>query len=661
MGTWTHAAPPRHPAGPAGERSARLADAAVLAAQLVDLPANRGASPSPRGDRVAYVSDRGGRPRVWVASTDPTRDDPPVELTLPGDDPVQQVHWSPDGRWLAVAVASGGGVPTTVWVVRPNGTDARAVADAREVGTAVLGPWSRSTGRLVVTLAAPGPGADQPTVSVDPATGETAPLASGPMAVVLDVSDDERFLLVRDGPRGTRWCVVVDRVHDRDHPVQPFGTAFAEAFPTTAHPRWSGAAAGGGSTDAGVLRPHPSGDGVVAYVRSDVGRQHPALLAVPLSADGVRGEGGVVASRPDADLELFAVDSAGHSIALVWNVGGWSQLEVMDARTYQTRRVDSLDGTVVSSVAFADAAPVLAVTAERADRAPRTWLVDAVTTAARSLFRVEPAGESTPVGYHAPTVDPRPVWFDALDGLPLAGWLYEPAGRTRTGPALLYLHGGPEAEERPTFSPLFQTLVAAGLTVFAPNVRGSSGSGRTFGHADDRGGRYAAISDVVAAAEELVRLGVADPGALLVGGRSYGGYLTLAAMTRFPDLFAGGIAECGMSDLLTFYATTEPWIAAAAVSKYGDPLLHRALLTDLSPLKDAGRLAAPLLLVHGELDTNVPYSESVQFAAAARAAGRDVELVTVEGEGHDFRSRAARLAVVEAWLRFCGQAVALPG
>ena len=623
-----------------------------LAAQLVDLPSNREASPSPLGDRVAYVSDRSGHPQVWVAVTDPLVTDPPRPIVLPGAEPVNAVHWSPSGDWLAVSVSAGGGVPTSVWVVRPDGSDARLVADATVCGNAFLGPWSRSTGQLVVTLAAPDPDSDQPSIAIDPLTGRSAPVAEGELAVVLDVSDDERFLLVRDGPRGQRWCVVVDRERDRDHPVQPFGRGFTDAFPVTSQPQFGGAAPGGGSTDTGVLRPHPAGHGIVAYVRSDVGRQHPALLAVPLSREGERGEGGVIASRPDADLELFTVDTEGRRVALVWNVGGWSQLEIMDLLTYQTRRVDSFDGSVVTSVAFADDAPVLTVTAERADRAPRTWLVDAVTTAARSLFRVEPAGATTPVGYHAPTVDPRPVYFDAIDGLPLAGWLYEPPGRASTGPALVYLHGGPEAEERPTFSPMFQTLVAAGIAVFTPNVRGSSGSGRTFGHADDRGGRFAAIHDVAAAAEELIRIGVASPSSLLVGGRSYGGYLTLAAMTRFPDLFAGGVAECGMSDLLTFYATTEPWIAAAAVSKYGDPELHRALLEELSPLKDVAALAAPLLLVHGRLDTNVPYTESTQFLAAAEALGKDVDLVTIEGEGHDFRARPARLAVVEAWLEF---------
>ena len=120
---------------------------------------------------------------------------------------------------------------------------------------------------LVVTLAAPEPGAEQPSLAVDPLTGAATPVAAGELAVVLDVSDDERFLLVRDGPRGTRWCVVVDRDHDRDHALQPFGRGFAEAFPVTSHPQWVGAAPGGGSTDTGVLRPHPTGDGIVSGVK----------------------------------------------------------------------------------------------------------------------------------------------------------------------------------------------------------------------------------------------------------------------------------------------------------------------------------------------------------------------------------------------------------
>src|SRR5207302_2748811 len=130
----------------------------------------------------------------------------------------------------------------------------------------------------------------------------------------------------------------------------------------------------------------------------------------------------------------------------------------------------------------------------------------------------------------------------AQDGLPLTGWLYRPSpdvrsldtadGGSGALPAVLSLHGGPEAQERPVFSPLHQALVAAGMVVFAPNIRGSFGFGRAFVHADDRYGRLDAIADVVSSAGYLVGRGYADPQRLAVTGRSYGGYASLRALVR---------------------------------------------------------------------------------------------------------------------------------
>ena len=136
-------------------------------------------------------------------------------------------------------------------------------------------------------------------------------------------------------------------------------------------------------------------------------------------------------------------------------------------------------------------------------------------------------------------------------------------------------------------------------------------------------------------------------------GRSYGGYLILAVLVNFPGLFAAGVAVCGMSDFRTFFADTEPWIAAAAVSKYGDPVRDADLLRDLSPMTRIDRLDAPLLLVHGANDTNVPAGESEQVAQALAARGVPHGHLVLAGEGHDFLGRdnaeTARTATV-AWL-----------
>lgn len=251
-----------------------------------------------------------------------------------------------------------------------------------------------------------------------------------------------------------------------------------------------------------------------------------------------------------------------------------------------------------------------------------------------------------------PLVNPTLETFAGQDGLPLTGWLYQAPGAPVPGPAVLSLHGGPEAQERPGFDPHHQSLAAAGVTVFAPNIRGSSGFGREFVHADDLHGRYDAFADVLAAARYLVTEGVADAGRIAVAGRSYGGYLTLASLAFSPGTFAAGVDICGMSDLVTFFRDSEPWIAAVAVTKYGHPERDRALLEDISPLAAVDRIDVPLLVIHGEHDTNVPIGEARQVVAALLELGRPVEYLELEGEGHTFRRADSRRQVARAMLTF---------
>ena len=198
---------------------------------------------------------------------------------------------------------------------------------------------------------------------------------------------------------------------------------------------------------------------------------------------------------------------------------------------------------------------------------------------------------------------------------------------------MVSLHGGPESQERPGFHPDHQLLAAMGFVVFAPNIRGSSGFGRSFVHADDRYGRVDAIADVAMCSVWLAARGLADPARIAVSGRSYGGYAVLMALTMFPEAFAAGVDICGMSDLLTFFRDTEPWIASAAVTKYGDPVHDADLLERLSPLRQIDRVAVPLLVVHGALDSNVPLNEGLQVVAALRALGRPVEYLELAGRG----------------------------
>jgi dipeptidyl aminopeptidase/acylaminoacyl peptidase len=268
-------------------------------------------------------------------------------------------------------------------------------------------------------------------------------------------------------------------------------------------------------------------------------------------------------------------------------------------------------------------------------RTPRSlWLVDVDGDAAPRPLPVNP-------GRPDPGLLVTPVLHEyrTPDGLVLSGWLYTPPGVAGPNRTVVTLHGGPEGQERPDYSPGLQCLVAAGLTVFAPNVRGSGGFGRAFLTADDGPAREASFDDVRTTVDELVTAGIAEPGRVGAHGWSYGGYLTLVALTRWPDLFAAGVSGAGMSDLRTFFAGTEPWMAAASVTEYGDPVADRDLLAALSPMTVLDRLTSPILFAHGDRDTNVPVAESVQAHQALQALGAPSELLLLPGEGHTIVGR----------------------
>ncbi|MFT4307341.1 MAG: prolyl oligopeptidase family serine peptidase [Microbacterium sp.] len=581
------------------------------------------------GDRVAYLSDRGGAPSVWVQQVGAGAAEPSeIRFT---DDPVVGVSWSADGAWLACAVAPGGGVRQQVWVVRPDGTHARVIAGTPQLH-AELGPWTRSGHHVVVTI--PPAGVGEPTASylADPVTGELHPLSSGALIHVLDVSVEERVVLLRDGERGRHFCVAVDRLA---------GTGQVLTAPAAT-----------GTTESGILRRAPAAHPapLMAYLVTDVGRPRSQLLAVPLGPSAERQEAQTLAARDDAELEEIDADDEGIVLLLVWNVAGRTEMELLDTRSGARTPIRGLPGTVAAEAVLSRDGQSVFVTVESPRRPRRIWRCELAT----SVW--SPVSAAPPEPGHEP-VEPTLERFGSEDGREITGWLYRPPGDS-TGSALVWLHGGPESQERPGYSAQHQALTASGICVFALNVRGSSGFGREFVHADERERRPAVFGDVRAAARHLVALGAAPAERIAVGGRSYGGYLALAMLAFSPGVFCAGIDVCGMSDLRTFYRDSEPWIAAAAYPKYGHPHRDRALLRALSPMRAIDAVTVPLLVVHGEHDTNVPVGEARQVVAALSRRGRPVTYLELPGEGHEYRRLASRERLLRAVLDFAAESIA---
>jgi dipeptidyl aminopeptidase/acylaminoacyl peptidase len=562
-------------------------------------------SPSPDGSAVAFVSDRGGAPAAWIAR----RRGEPVLLDT-GPDPVLGVRFSPDGAWIACEIAPGGAPRTELWVISPSGTGLRQVAGFA-ASNASFGSWVSLDGVAYLAVTE-----RSSSMLVHPGTGDRRTLTAGALTTLLDITPDGRLALLRTGPRGQRQLNVLV-------------VATGECQPLLA--------AADGSTDQGCF----TADGAAVLARTEVGCDLARLVRIPLAPGATPT---VLVERADAELEDFAVPPTGGVIALLWNMyGGRSEVTLLDVAVGTQRAISGLPGEVFSGCAFSADGSTLALCAE-APAAPRAiWRVSVDRAVARpvTVATLNPGLVTVPE-LHC---------FSAQDGLQISGWLYRPAG-DGPFPTMVSLHAGPEAQERPGYNPLFQDLVSRGVAVFAPNVRGSAGFGRAFVNADNGAGRYGAIADVATCVAYLLSAGVAQGGRIGCMGRSYGGYLTLAALVTYPELFAVGVDVCGMADFATFYERTEPWIAAAAVSKYGHPVHDAELLRDLSPLHKLDQLAAPLLVVHGGNDSNVPVHEADQVVWALHKRGATYRYVLFPDEGHEFLLHANRRRYVAETVRW---------
>jgi dipeptidyl aminopeptidase/acylaminoacyl peptidase len=574
------------------------------------VPFYRSPLPSPDGTMLAWISDQEGRPRAWVDSTPLDTDVADVACD------VVALSWSPDGAWLAVQIAPGGGERTRVLLLAPDGVERREIAAGSTAVT--LGAWSPTGRQVGVTIY--GADGDGTACLVDVRDGSSTVLATGPAAVVSAVSRDGRIAVVRTGRRGWRGLELIDLWTGRRVELLPGNDA------TVADARF------------GVT-------GSVLYLHTDAGRERPALLACTVSDDDV-SLAWEVAARSGDDLDSFALDPTGARAVLSWNVDGRSELELVDLRDGLSSPISDQPGDVVTGLAFTRDGQSLLVASEGPTLAP------GIARIPLDVPLAEPVAVLGSLDPAEALVEPTLHEFRGEDGLGLTGWLFRPRGSYGAAPTLIWLHGGPEAQERPVFHPLFQALVAAGVQVFAPNVRGSAGFGRAFSQADDRDRRFTAITDVRAAVTFLRSSGLADPDRIGVSGRSYGGYLTLVALAWFPSLFAVGVDVCGMSDLETFYAETEPWIASSATTKYGDPAADRELLRALSPIHRVDEITAPLMVVHGRYDTNVPLGEALRIVSALRERGATPRLLLFDDEGHETHAVAHRAEFVTEVVRW---------
>jgi len=245
---------------------------------------------------------------------------------------------------------------------------------------------------------------------------------------------------------------------------------------------------------------------------------------------------------------------------------------------------------------------------------------------------------------------PKVARVKSFDGLEIPVLMYEPAGEG-PHPYVVYCHGGPEGQSRPWFSRLFQYLLMNGFGIAAPNVRGSTGYGSAFADADNYKKRMDSVKDLKAVTDWLIASGKADAKRVAVMGGSYGGFMVMAGITEYPDLYAASVNSVGIVDFENFLKNTKPYRRKLREVEYG-PLSDVEFLRSVSPIRKLDRVKTPLFIVHGRNDPRVPVSEAESIGAKLKELNRPVELMIFEDEGHGIRKLENRMIYYPTMVKF---------
>jgi dipeptidyl aminopeptidase/acylaminoacyl peptidase len=395
-----------------------------------------------------------------------------------------------------------------------------------------------------------------------------------------------------------------------------------------------------GSRKEGIRSARFAPDGRGIYLVSDETGEYSELRYIDLVTHQSRD---LTAGIP-WDITAFDVSADGRYIAYVVNEDGLSRLTVLDTRYKLELSPPGLPQGVISTLRFDRTGRWLALTAE-SPQSPRDVYVFDV-----ELNRVVRWTESEPGPLAESAFVPAelvhfPTWDHAgAHRRMISAYVYRPRA---PGPhaVLIDIHGGPEAQYRPTFDPFIQFLVnELGYAVVAPNVRGSSGYGRTFLGLDDGKLRGDAVRDIGSLLVWIDLQRDLDGTRIAIMGQGYGGYLALAALADYNDRLRGGIDFAGITDFATFLEETAPYRRGRLRAEYGDErtLGTREFLDHLSPIDRTRWIRKPLLVVQGLNDPGVPPTQSEQLVAMLRSRGDDVWYLAVKDEGRDFAKKSDR-------------------
>jgi protease II len=385
-------------------------------------------------------------------------------------------------------------------------------------------------------------------------------------------------------------------------------------------------------------------DGRAVYSTSDRAGEFQRLVRIDLASGRETPLSGDLAW----DVDGFDVSSDGAVLAFSANEDGISRLHLLDTRDGRALPSPELPPGVATAPHFRRGSHELAFGVSWARSPLDIYSYDA------DAGRLERWTASETGGLDASRfVVPRLVRYSTFDADPAHGgarrtipaFVYQPPADRFPGrrPVLISIHGGPEAQARPTFLAYLNYLVdELGVAIVVPNVRGSSGYGKTYLALDNAEKREDSVKDIGALLDWIATEPGLDASRVMVAGGSYGGYMTLAVMTHYSSRLACGFDTVGISNFVTFLEHTQAYRRDLRRVEYGDerdPRM-RAFLESIAPVRHAGDIRKPLLVASGANDPRVPVSESDQMVAAVEANGVPVWYLVAKDEGHGYQKKA---------------------
>lgn len=562
---------------------------------FLDIKRSWGATWSPHGEHIAFLNNLTGVAQLCVMDSGGDG----IKRLTSYDEPIEFAHFSPAKNEIIFGMSQGGNEKTQFYLINTE-TDAVRRLTRNEETMHRWDAWSRD-GQNIAYASNARNGKDFDVYLMDVETGrERCVFEPGGWCDACSFSPDGKSLIVR-----------------RQHTFLQHDLYLVEL-------------------DSGItthLTPH---EGKAEYGTPSWIDDHSFFFAhnegrefAGLDKYDLRKRKMVNLLSPSWDVEEIGISWNRRLLTVTLNEEGYVSTSILDTANGQFIQLNGLPKGINEGFRWSPDDSKLLFTHEDSKRQGEIWSWDRGTDKSRRLTN---SPRAIP---EAICREERLVRFTSFDGLQIPGFLYLPArAQSEKLPLIINIHGGPEGQARPMFNPLIQYFVNRGYAVLTPNVRGSSGYGKTFLGLDDGRNRWDTLKDLQAIHDAVAGWENIDAKRLALIGGSYGGFMVLAGLAFQPECWTAGVDIVGMSNLVTFLQNTSEWRRALREAEYGSLEHDRDFLEALSPFNSVEKIIAPLFVIHGANDPRVPLQEARQIIDRLNSMGRDAELLIYADEGH---------------------------